>query len=190
MDSINLSLDLLSTVDKHTVKIIQNSKNGSVMMLIQLTIIHEGVLELGAGEADGAEVVEHHPGGAGVDHVPQAEVGHAVQEGEDVGARLLHGYHHDAVVLLGVVGKDRDDEVGVERVEVPGGLVQQQHHGVPHQLHPDHEAPVLRLGQGLHAVVGDLAQREVSQHLLHPGHLVIMLLIYYNTSDSNNITLT
>ena len=49
-----------------------------------LTVIHERVFQLGAGEADGPEVVEHHPRGAGVDDVPQAEVGDAVEEGENV----------------------------------------------------------------------------------------------------------
>ena len=41
------------------------------------------------------EVVQHHPGGAGVHHVPEAEVRHPVQEREDVAPRLLHRQHHD-----------------------------------------------------------------------------------------------
>ena len=48
-----------------------------------------------ANNGTGPKVVEHHPGGAGVDHVPQAEVGHPVQEGEDVAPRFLHGQHDD-----------------------------------------------------------------------------------------------
>ena len=74
------------------------------------------------------EIVEHHARGPGIDDIPEAEVGHPIQEGEDVAARLLHGEHHDAVVLLGVVGQDGHDEVGVQRVQVPGRLVQQHHH--------------------------------------------------------------
>lgn len=42
--------------------------------------------------------------------------------------RLLHGDDHDAVVLLGVVAQDGDEQVGVERVQTPRRLVQQQHH--------------------------------------------------------------
>ena len=41
------------------------------------------------------EVIEHHPGCTGVDYVAEAEVGHAVQEREDVAPGLLHRQHHD-----------------------------------------------------------------------------------------------
>ena len=47
---------------------------------------------------------------------------------------LLHGEEHDAVVLLGVVGQDGDDEVGVEGVEVGGGLVEEEDDRVADQL--------------------------------------------------------
>jgi len=73
-----------------------------------------------------------------------------------------------------VVGQDGDDEICVEGVQVPGRLVQEQDHGVPHQLDTNHQPPVLRLGQTLHAVVGDLAKREVGQHLFDPGYLDIV----------------
>ena len=122
---------LTSTLEAKREKI---NKRGSWSKIFSLTIIHQRVLQLGARKADGPKVVEHHPGGAGVDHIAQAEVGHPVQEGEDVRAGLLHGDHNDAIVLFSVVGQDRDDEVGVERVQVPGGLIQEQHHRVPENI--------------------------------------------------------
>ena len=48
--------------------------------------------------------------------------------------RLLHGEKHDAVVLFGVVGQDGDDEVGVEGVEVSGGLVEEEDDGIADEL--------------------------------------------------------
>ena len=55
----NLLLSLCSTVVIQY-RIVQYST-------VILTVVHEGVLQLGTGEADGAEVVEHHAGGARVD---------------------------------------------------------------------------------------------------------------------------
>ena len=81
-----------------------------------LTIVHERILKFGTGKSDGPEVVQHHPGSPSVHNIPQAQVGHPVQEGEDVTAGLLHGDHHNPVVLLGMVCQDGDDEVGVEWV--------------------------------------------------------------------------
>lgn len=134
-------------------------------------VVHEGVLQLGAREADAAEVVQHEARGPRVHHVAQAQVGHAVQEGEHVRARLLHGQHDGAAVLARVVGQDGHDQVRVERVQVPGGLVQQQHHGVPDELQADAEPAVLARRQLAARPVGDLRQRQVRQHLLHPRAL-------------------
>ena len=58
----NLLLSLCSTVVIQY-SIVQYTSYSTVI----LTVVHEGVLQLGAGEANGAEVVEHHAGGARVD---------------------------------------------------------------------------------------------------------------------------
>ena len=56
----------------------------------QLTIIHQGVLQLRTWETDGPEVVKHHSRRAGVDDVAEAKVRDAIQERENVGSRFLH----------------------------------------------------------------------------------------------------
>ena len=160
-------------MDRHTEKFLVSSRG---VLIFQsecsfLTIIHERVFQFRAGETDGPEVVQHHPRGAGVDDVSQAEVGDPVEEGEDVRPRLLHGEQHDAVVLLGVVGQDGDDEVGVERVEVGGGLVEEEDDGIADELDADGDAAVLTLGQGLDVAVGDVGEGQVSHDLLHPRRL-------------------
>ncbi len=91
-----------------------------------LTVVHEGVLQLRTREPNRSEVVEHPPRRSGVYEDAEAEVRDAVQEREDVRARLLHREHDRAAVLLRVVAQDRDDEVRVQRVEAPRRLVQQQ----------------------------------------------------------------
>lgn len=63
-----------------------------------------------------------------VDDLPETEVGDPVEEGEYVGAGLLHAEQDEAVVLLGVVGHDGDEEVRVQGVQVARRVVQQQHH--------------------------------------------------------------
>jgi hypothetical protein len=57
----------------------------------------------------------------------QAQVSDSVQEWKDVGSGFLHGEDHDPPVLFSIVREDRDDEVSVERVEVPGGLIRQKY---------------------------------------------------------------
>lgn len=61
----------------------------------ELTVIHEGILELGTGEADVGEVVEHAPRGAGVDDSPEAEQSHPSDERQHVRARRLHRQHYN-----------------------------------------------------------------------------------------------
>ena len=138
---------------------------------LKLTVVHERVLKLRAGEPDRPEVVEHHPRRPGVDDVPQAEVGHPVQEREDVRPWLLHGEEDDAVVLLRVVGQDGDDEVGVEGVEVPGGLVEQEDDGVADELDADGDAAVLAGVERVDRAVRDLGEGEVGQDLLDARRL-------------------
>ena len=60
------------------------------------------------------EVVQHHPGSAGVHDVAEAQVGHPVQEREDVAPRLLHRQHHNPtikneVVLMGLIKSVRSE---------------------------------------------------------------------------------
>ena len=93
LDSMNRSLDRRSTVDRHTEKVLVQTEPESKSEF--LTVIHEGVFQLWAGEADGPKVVEHHPCGAGVDDVPQAEVGDPVEEGEDVRPTTTNHNDHD-----------------------------------------------------------------------------------------------
>lgn len=79
----------------------------------QAQIEHERVFQLRARESQMAEIVEHHPSGARVDDVAQAQVSHSVQEREDVRTGLLRAQNDDAVVLFGVIRQNGDHHVGV-----------------------------------------------------------------------------
>ena len=70
-----------------------------------------------------------------------------------------------------MVGQDGDDEVGVEGVEVGGGLVEEEDDGVTDELDADGDAAVLALRQRLHVAVGDVGEGQVRHDLLHPRRL-------------------
>jgi len=157
-----------------------------------LTVIHERIFELGARKTDALEVVQEQGGAAGVHHVAQAQDGHSVQEGEDVGAGPLHRQDHDAAAVPRMVCQHRQNQIGVKWRETGGRFIKQQKNCNGQQkkkvhkmqfglmalmrsaltrvfddLHADHKAAVLTVVQSLDPSVRDVSQRQISQNLLH-----------------------
>lgn len=192
VESINNSLERRSTVERHTAESERQMLNDRIQSGCNLlTVIHERIFELWARKADALEVVQEQGGAAGVHHVAQAQDGHSVQEGKNIGARPLHRQDHDATAVPRMVCQHWQNQIGVKWRETGGRFIEQQKNckrwpksfvhnpiwigfwcdqaltRVFDDLHADHKAAVLTVVQSLDPSVRDVSQRQISQNLLH-----------------------